>query len=156
MSDLVRMVSDASEDFWCAGWLTSAEYELWARVQQYRRTGKCTPWGLASWEATVEVVRELSDLSAASGEWVKWDPDAGPVTLPVDQWIMGDWVKADPYFVELAVAEPECGALGPMVPYKDLTFPYFSRCHEPAGHEDACVYLDSDGLVVVEPDTPTS
>lgn len=152
MANLVELISEASEEYWCAGWLSNCEYELWARAEQCRRTGKCSPWGLATWQSTTETVRDIIEVSDAAGVWAMWNPDEGPVEVPLDEWKAGPWAKADLYFVQLAHSEPECGALGPTVPYEEIKFVYFSRCRKNAGHDGECVYTDVNGNVVAERD----
>ena len=86
--ELVDLLSDISEDCYCAGWLLDCEHEIWEMVAapgpaaDYR-------WGMA--QVTAVALERLRVLSAACGGWVRWrDRDrertGGPVFVPLAEW----------------------------------------------------------------------
>jgi hypothetical protein len=78
---LARMMSDLSEDCYCAGWLTDTEFSLWALVVGDPNRGA---WSVQPME--IEALRELAELS---GAWIVW-PRGWNREAPV---ALGDWVE---------------------------------------------------------------
>lgn len=77
---LAKLMSQISEDTWCAGWLINLEYELWQALVDGRREHKFS----AVTEAEIEELRELSDLC---GGWIAYDKDRRQTFVPLDQWL---------------------------------------------------------------------
>ena len=78
---LAKIMSEISEDAYCAGWLVDLEYELWQILVDGQ--GKFG-FGAVS-EAEIEELRLLSDLC---GGWIVWDEERGGQTfVPFDQWL---------------------------------------------------------------------
>lgn len=78
---LAYMMSEISEDCWCAGWIAGLEFSLWEMVSR----GETREWGQSM------ITRdELSKLKAESdkiGGWIAWDKAVGERFLPTDEWI---------------------------------------------------------------------
>lgn len=78
---LYRLMSDISEDCWCAGWLIGNEYTLWEMVADpaaERRYGQ----GQVS-ERDIQAMREIS---AEIGGWVRWHDDHDEPDFPSSEW----------------------------------------------------------------------
>ena len=82
-SELAELVSDISEDQYCAGWLTGLEYELWALLQSSDAERVGTFRGTHPRD-----VRRLRELSAVTNSWIVWadhsDPDLQHI--PLNEW----------------------------------------------------------------------
>jgi len=63
-SILARVMADLSEEYWCAGWLTELEFELWTAT-----LGEECPFTSAE-------VAELRYLSRKCGGWIVWHDEA--------------------------------------------------------------------------------
>lgn len=76
---LAAAMSDLSEECWCAGWLSSCEWDLLDRVE-----GRCGPqWGMS--QLSPEQLDNLRSIRAAcGGGWVAFGPD-GMVALRADE-----------------------------------------------------------------------
>ena len=70
---LARFMSDLSQDYWAAGWLTGLEFELWTAV-----------WEEASRVGQANAAR-LRYLSSTCGGWIIW-ADTGPRYVPLEEW----------------------------------------------------------------------
>jgi hypothetical protein len=141
---LPLMISDMSEDLWCASWLVDCEYDLWARVEQYRRTGACDPWGLGSSDAVTSAIALLSEASAATGTWAV-DTKDGARTVSVDTWLAEYWPKAPRGALTRAEQAPVCGEFGKMVLRENGRWPVLERCALTAGHAGEHQYTDGEG-----------
>jgi hypothetical protein len=73
---LQRLMSDISEETWCAGWLSDLEYLLWDAVAG-ERPDWCGP----------EIPKQLRFLSDRCGGWMVWDKERGQEYLPLDDWL---------------------------------------------------------------------
>ncbi len=90
-NSLRDLMSDTSEEHYCAGWLMGLEYSLWAMCENGP-----TRWGLGHVEQGT--IDELLRLSAAAGGWWVWhDGDdsnaetedtfcSGELFVPIDEW----------------------------------------------------------------------
>lgn len=82
MAEHLRFImSNISEDRWCAGWLIGLEFELWPYVN-----GEKTPpeddWGLRD-------MSRLKRISEKAGGWWMWvgeGVDSGEVFLTTEEW----------------------------------------------------------------------
>jgi hypothetical protein len=79
---LARLMSDLSEDYFCAGWLDGCEYALWADL-----TGSVSEdekgWGIS--EADKEELRVAQQLA---GGWIVWSEEKGETEfLPLKDWL---------------------------------------------------------------------
>lgn len=77
---LAHLISNASEDCWCAGWLTDCEHQLWDAAT---RSGEFE-WGLGV--VPRRYLDTLLGLAEASRHWVVWR-DGGVKSLPLSEWI---------------------------------------------------------------------
>jgi hypothetical protein len=74
---LTRLMSDISEDRWCAGWLGGLEYMLWDAVVG-RRKAVCSS----------EEIEQLKYLSEKCRGWIIWDDQAkGEKFVPIEDWL---------------------------------------------------------------------
>jgi hypothetical protein len=79
---LAQLMSDISEDCYCASWLIGTEFTLWQFAQ-----GGHGDWGF--FEVTSEQATELRELSAKAGGWVAWPSQAlddGLIFVPAEAW----------------------------------------------------------------------
>lgn len=136
------LMSELSEDVFCAGWLIGLEFELWARVEQFRLFAACSGWGFADAAVMNDRVRELVNEVDVSGVWACWDGAASRVVVvPVEDWEVLFWASASPEDRELAGSAPTCGARGDAVPDGESPFRvWFPPCVLPAGHDGDHVY----------------
>lgn len=74
---LFEVMTDLSEENWCAAWLSDLEYTLWSFVCELRTSGEFPTrrWGADIIERAQ--VLELSDLSLAAGGWWMWNLPRG-------------------------------------------------------------------------------
>lgn len=77
---LPTLMSEISEDCWCAGWLHGTEYALWKMVEH--GAGK---WGQG--EVTQARVDRLRRLSELAGGWFAWRDGDGPEFVPMERWV---------------------------------------------------------------------
>lgn len=129
-----RLISDLSEELWCAGWLTNCEFELWARIQQYRRTGHCSAWGFSTGEDIDKEIALLDEAVRTTGSWARWADKACEPVL-VENWLAMHWPEAPQYCRDLAESYPDCGEFGPLVKAKEGGWPHLVACRLPRGHE---------------------
>ena len=84
---LRELMSEISEDCWCAAWLNGLEYSLWAMVK-----GADRKFGMD--EVRKHEVDELRRLSAECGGWWVWSEANGEeVFAPMAEWL-GMYTKA--------------------------------------------------------------
>lgn len=77
---LFSLMSDASEEHWCAGWMSGTEIALWKAIQQYPQPMQ---WGMRP--VDLDTVRKLHDLALAVDGWWMWGDD-GQRFVPLDEW----------------------------------------------------------------------
>ncbi len=78
---LARLMSDLSEDYWCAGWLVGCEYALWADLTGHPVAGH-EPWGISQSER-----EELQVLHGLARGWIVWsEEERGEVYLSTAEW----------------------------------------------------------------------
>ena len=130
------LISELSEDIWAAGWLIDCEYELWARVLQYREFGNCSPWGLASSEILESKIEILDTAAEISKSWGIWGED-GAERIELKKW-ESIFLREAP--LELRdLTQPICGDLGEMV-QSEHGWPRIQRCELFAKHQEAHQY----------------
>lgn len=77
---LAELMSEISEDCWCAGWLSGLEFDLWEMVQ-----GGPRRFGMG--EVSEEDVQRLRVLSNECGGWIVWNMDKGDTSfVPLAEW----------------------------------------------------------------------
>jgi hypothetical protein len=89
---LYQLMSDISEDCYCAGWMHGNEFTLWEIVSDPSVDHE---YGRGSVDD--DDIAKLRELSAEIGGWIRWrndddDPllpveDWGPVFVPMDEWL---------------------------------------------------------------------
>jgi hypothetical protein len=73
------IISNASEEWICAGWDSGCEHDVWILVQ-----GGASGWGDGVVdEKMIATLRYLSDLI---GGWVHWVEDVGVQFVAIDDW----------------------------------------------------------------------
>jgi hypothetical protein len=75
---LYELMSDISEECWCAGWMSGTEYRLWQLVEG----DPDRSWGME--KVSHGNIQLLKDLRDRSKGWWKWDEN--PEFIGLDQW----------------------------------------------------------------------
>jgi hypothetical protein len=78
---LYQLMSDISENCYCAGWMHGNEYTLWKMVADptaSRRYGQS--------EVTDEEIAELKAISDDIGGWIRWHDDEDEPDLGAEEW----------------------------------------------------------------------
>jgi hypothetical protein len=75
---LLGLMTGISEEYWCAGWMSGLEYDLW-RIE----AGK----GYGQGSITDRQGLLLRELSAECDGWWYWDKDKGPKFIRMDAWL---------------------------------------------------------------------
>ena len=74
---LKKLMSEISEERWCASWLAGLEYILWDVVTG-KRNDICGP----------DEIEQLKYLSEKCGGWIIWDePAIGEKFVPMAEWL---------------------------------------------------------------------
>jgi hypothetical protein len=92
-NELYELMSDISEDCYCAGWIMGNEFSLWAMATE---TAPDRSYGQDV--VPEESLQRLRELSAAIGGWIYWHDDEHEPDLPADDWgprfiAMADWLR---------------------------------------------------------------
>jgi hypothetical protein len=77
---LYKLMSEISEDCYCAGWMHGNEYTLWKMVADPAANRKYGQSGLSD-----EQLADLRAIAAETGGWIRWRDDREESNLPVDQ-----------------------------------------------------------------------
>lgn len=101
---LYQLMSDISEECYCAGWMSGNEYTLWRMVSDQTEERR---YGMHEVEA--EQIDDMRAISAEIGGWIRWRDDDedkdlasdewGPVFTPMAEWLqryeanMAAWAK---------------------------------------------------------------
>ena len=93
--ELYELMSDISEDCFCAGWMGGLEYSIWETLQDGDRR-----YGMGEMDATQ--LEQCRELSKELDGWVIWYDDSNESELPIDEWgprfvPMADWLKMVEY-----------------------------------------------------------
>lgn len=75
---LLGLMKGISEEFWCAGWMSGMEYDLW-RAEAGKRWGQGS---LTERQATL-----LRLLSEECGGWWYWNENDGPKFIRTQEWV---------------------------------------------------------------------
>lgn len=76
---LSDLMSELSEEYYCAGWLMGLEYALWEAVIGKRSTFGGSPLEKAD-------IDNLRFFSEKCGGWIYWDDEKGETFAPLDAW----------------------------------------------------------------------
>lgn len=79
-SALANLISNLSEDYWCAGWLSDCEHTLWDAAT---RSGDFE-WGMGI--VPRRSLDTLIGLANESGCWVQWK-DGGVQAVSLSEWV---------------------------------------------------------------------
>jgi hypothetical protein len=80
---LYDLMSEISEEHWCAGWMAGNEYSIWESIT----TGELY-YGTDNID--LALINKIKDLSQELNGWIVWDNDS---KVPVEKW--------GPYFIEM-------------------------------------------------------
>ena len=70
---VAQLMSDWSEDQWCAGWLVGLEHRLWEAI-----------WGPgACADDSLEEIRAIAELT---GAWAVWNDELGTAIVRLDDF----------------------------------------------------------------------
>jgi hypothetical protein len=82
--DLCEVISEISEECWCAGWLTECEYSIWSLLEDYRK-GKPLSWGtvdnFCTDEYLLRLMSRLDNLQTKAKGWWYWDDTV------IEEWV---------------------------------------------------------------------
>lgn len=76
--ELCQLMSDISEDQYCAGWLVGLEYQLFDTLY----IGDTFGDGISPQERV-----KLMELSARCGGWWRWTDDKGETFVKLEEWL---------------------------------------------------------------------
>jgi hypothetical protein len=89
---LANLMSEISEDCYCAGWMHGLEFALWAIATGDRKNRK-----YGQGEVSQQQIDDLMAISAEIGGWIRWADDEsdpglsaaewGEVFVPMDEWM---------------------------------------------------------------------
>jgi hypothetical protein len=90
---LYELMSDISEECYCAGWMSGNEYSLWRIVSDpnaSRRYGQG--------EVTEQQVTDMRTMADSCGGWIRWHDDEDEPNLDADEWgprfeLLADWQR---------------------------------------------------------------
>lgn len=87
---LAHLISNASEDCYCAGWLIDCEHELWEAAT---KPGDFD-WGMG--DVPRLTLDTMLGLSAQCRGWVRWVEDVGAQFIPLTEWLTlhEEWIAA--------------------------------------------------------------
>jgi len=78
---LATLMSEFSEECWCASWLTDTEFDVWDLI-----AGRRSSWGMGStdWDSDLAAIDELSK---AAGVWIVYRiNDHGETAVDRNAW----------------------------------------------------------------------
>ena len=81
IDELYELMSDISEDCYCAGWMMGNEFRLWHAITDAnddKRYGQS--------EIAPQQIQRLKELSQAVGGWWRWDDKEGAQFVSLEKW----------------------------------------------------------------------
>jgi hypothetical protein len=82
---LLNYISELSEEYYCASWLDSIEFQLWDLLQQqYEDIIKIDFWRK---RVDKEELEDMRFLAEATNCWGIWDEEPEAIPIPLEQWI---------------------------------------------------------------------
>jgi hypothetical protein len=73
------VMSEISEDYYCAGWLNGLEYSLWGMLEGCDR-------GFGFGSVTDAEIAGLRELHERCGGWWRWEKGVGEVFVATEEW----------------------------------------------------------------------
>lgn len=74
---LIQKISDISEDYWCAGWLSNIEFDIWKEYINFKDHGL-----IGKYVDSEKSFQELKYLHKMSGHrWAVWNDTKGRACL---------------------------------------------------------------------------
>lgn len=84
--ELYDLMSDISEEHWCAGWVNGLEFDLWKRI----KSDDPLPYGLR--QIDPELLKKLRELSEEIGGWIYTDDSNVAHFIAMEEWEdMAEW-----------------------------------------------------------------
>jgi hypothetical protein len=79
-----QLISDFSEDWWCAGWLENIEHTVWMLGN-----------GHGELERQKEEAKRIVDLGKEWDVWVRWNDDLPDEfgEWPIEEVSLSEWIK---------------------------------------------------------------
>lgn len=87
---LESLMSDLSEECWCAGWLVDTEYAVWDLMH-----GDLTSWGQGPFGTVEDAVAPIRAVAELAGLWIVWRDGPGQVAVDLDGWRAAVGVAGD-------------------------------------------------------------
>ena len=82
LAELAQLISEVSEDCYCAGWLSDCEHTLWDMANDPSADLR---WGMG--EVPRASLRRMLKLAECTDHWVRWDDQRGGVhPIDLDAW----------------------------------------------------------------------
>lgn len=78
---LIDLMSDISEECYCAGWMHGNEYRLWDAITN---PNDDRIYGFT--KINDEQIERLRDLSRKLDGWVVWDDEVGERFVTIEEW----------------------------------------------------------------------
>jgi len=78
--ELYDLMSEISEEHWCAGWMYGLEFDLWERV----KSDDPLPYGFREIDAAL--LKRLRELSEEIGGWIYTDETFNAHFVLLDEW----------------------------------------------------------------------
>ena len=78
---LYQLMSDISEDCYCAGWMIGNEFTLWEMVADPAAKRDYGQGEVKQWQ-----IDDLRAISTEVGGWIRWRDDEEDKDLPADEW----------------------------------------------------------------------
>lgn len=123
VKELYDLMSDISEDCYCAGWMHGNEFRLWSAItdpNDDRRYGQG--------EIEPHQVNRLRELSTLVDGWWRWDEEDGAQFVSLEKW--RDRIRR----IEEKNAEKERK--------RDHFHPYCAKCLTRAPSHEGCIAPD--------------
>jgi hypothetical protein len=79
---LRTLMSDISEEYWCAGWLSGLEFTLWQLLNGGQRE-----IGMFGRDVSEDQVADLKRLSEQAGGWWYYNDKDGETFIPIKDWL---------------------------------------------------------------------
>jgi hypothetical protein len=76
---LMLLMSDISEEAWCAGWMEDLEYVLWYAVLH-------GPIKYGFEVIDIQIIEQLKDLASKTGCWIIYDDNTRETAIPLVEW----------------------------------------------------------------------
>jgi hypothetical protein len=95
VGDLSELISNISEETWCAGWMKDIEFHLWAATHDEAIEDETFVLSTDAYNLHVDDVFQLGLLSERVGGWIVWKNGQGAVLVPLAEWLQlyNEWKR---------------------------------------------------------------